>query len=110
MINRQRDSIDLLSAYQGVIPNSRTHVVRNSYFGSESKFQLYDTSKARREIEQAGGKSVTFPDMADRVADELYSRRMTIADASTQLPIGNRAELLRWRNLAHTMMTEVLGG
>ena len=85
------------------------HVVRNGYFGSEAKFQLYNESKIKQAIEQRGGKSVTFPDLADRVADDLYSMRLTIdkAAASDALPFGNRAELLRWRELVHTMMGEV---
>jgi hypothetical protein len=54
-------------------------------------------AKLRKEVEERGGQSVTFPDLADRVSDDLYSKRLSIAKASTELPLGNRAELLRWR-------------
>jgi hypothetical protein len=34
--------------------------------------------------------------MADRVSDDLYSKRLSIARAMVDLPLGNRAELRRW--------------
>lgn len=97
VINRQRDSLELLKGYMDVIPNAAVHVVRNGFFGEEKKFELYNGSKLRKEVEERGGQSVTFPDLADRVSDDLYSKRFSIAKASTELPLGNRAELLRWR-------------
>lgn len=98
VINRQRDSLELLKEYMDSIPNSAIHVVRNAYFGEEKKFELYNKSKLREAVEGHGGKSVTFPDLADRVTDDIYSQRMSIAAASKELPMGNRAELNRWRN------------
>ncbi len=97
VINRQRDSLELLKEYMDAIPNAMIHVVRNGYFGEEKKFELYNGSKVRALVEERGGKSITFPDLADRVSDDLYSKRLTIAAASKEFPIGNRAELSRWR-------------
>ena len=98
VINRQRDSLELLKGFMEAIPNAAIHVVRNGHFGEENKFELYNSSKLRAAIEERGGQSVTFPDLADRVSDDLYSKRMSIAVALKELPIGNRAELTRWRN------------
>jgi len=97
VINRQRDSLELLKEYMEAIPNAMIHVVRNGHFGEEKKFELYNGSKLRALVEERGGQSVTFPDLADRVSDDLYSKRLTIEAAAKELPIGNRAELLRWR-------------
>jgi hypothetical protein len=98
VINRQRDSLELLKEFMEAIPNAAVHVVRNGYFGEEKKFELYNGSKIRTAVEKRGGQSVTFPDLADRVSDDIYSKRMSIAVASKELPLGNRAELTRWRN------------
>ena len=98
VINRQRDSLELLKEYMDAIPNAAVHVVRNGHFGEEKKFELYNGSKLRAAVEERGGQSVTFPDLADRVSDDIYSKRMSIALALKDLPIGNRAELTRWRN------------
>jgi len=107
VINRQRDSLELLKEYMDAIPNSDVHVVRNGHFGEEKKFELYNGSKLRTAVEERGGQSVTFPDMADRVSDDIYSKRMSIAVALKELPIGNRAELARWRNEAKKVLEEI---
>lgn len=107
VINRQRDSLELLKDFREALPNALVHVVRNGYFGEESKYQLYNGSKIRTAVEDKGGKSLTFPDMADLLADDIYTKRLTIAKASADLPIGNRAELKRWKALATVMFDEV---
>lgn len=108
VINRQRDSLELLKDFMQAIPNTEVHVVRNGYFGEESKFELYNGSKLRTTVEERGGKSLTFPDLADRVSDDLYSKRMSIAAARQDMPIGNRAELTRWRNEVRKMLETVI--
>ena len=108
VINRQRDSLELLKEYMDAIPNTDIHVVRNGYFGEEKKFELYNASKLRASVEDRGGKSITFPDLADRVSDDLYSKRMSIAVALKELPIGNRAELMRWRNEVKRVLEAVI--
>ncbi|MEC5208940.1 hypothetical protein QF022_004033 [Vogesella perlucida] len=110
-INRQRDSLELMADYLETLPVSDRHVlhvVRNLYFGEPEKFQLYNDSDSRKRVEAAGGKTIDFPDLADRVADDLVTKRLTIKRASEELPIGNRAELLRWRRLAHQAIGEAL--
>lgn len=108
VINRQRDSLELLKEYMEAIPNSDLHVVRNAHFGDESKFELYSSSKIRGTVEQRGGLSLTFPDLADRVSDDIYSKRLSIAAASKELPLGNRAELARWRSDVKKMLAGVM--
>ena len=107
VINRQRDSLELLKNYTDTITAGTVHVIRNSYFGEQEKFELYNSSKTRKVIEERGGKSLTFPDLADRVSDDLYSKRMSIAVALKELPIGNRAELTRWRALVNKVLDMV---
>jgi len=107
VINRQRDSLELLREFMETMTNSKTHVVRNAYFGNDDKFELYEKSKIKTSVEDAGGLSLTFPDLADRVADELYSKRLRIEDAAKSMTIGNRAELQRWRGEVKRMFDEV---
>jgi hypothetical protein len=108
IINRQRDSLELLLDYMAALPSSRTHVVRNAYFGEERKFELYANSKVRKSVEDAGGLSLTLPDLADRVSDDIYSKRLSIGRAMQELPIGNRAELTRWRNDAQATLAKAI--
>lgn len=108
VINRQRDSVELLKEYIEELPDARVHVVRNGHFGEEGKFELYNDSKLRKQVEDAGGLSLMFPDLADRVSDALYSQRLSIQAALESMPIGNRAELQRWRSAAQKMFEKAL--
>jgi hypothetical protein len=108
VINRQRDGLELLKEFMSALPSAEVHVVRNGYFGEEKKFELYNASKVRTMVEERGGKSVTLPDLADRVADDIYSKRMPLSEAAKALPIGNRAELARWRGEVRKVLAEVL--
>ena len=107
VINRQRDAMDHLEEFMELFSGSTVHVVRNGLFGEEGKFELYNGSKLRSQVEATGGKSVTLPDLADRVADALYSQRLAISDALREMPIGNRAELVRWRKATHRALEPV---
>jgi hypothetical protein len=109
VINRQRDSVELLKQFAEAVPRALVHVVRNGHWGAEGKFELFNESKIRRELVEArGGKAVTLPDLADRVADDIYSKRMSFARGLVELPLGNRAELGRWRREASRVLAEVL--
>jgi hypothetical protein len=46
--------------------------------------------------------------MADRVSDDLYSNRLSIAKAWGTLPIGNRAELRRWLEEVNKVLATVV--
>jgi hypothetical protein len=107
VINRQRDSLELLNEYLETLGSTTVHVLRNAYFGGEAKFELYNSSKVRAAIEGRGGRSMVFPELADRVSDDLYSRRLAIAGALKTLPTGNRAELLRWRGEVTKVLSEL---
>jgi hypothetical protein len=51
---------------------------------------------------------VTLPDLADRVADDIYTQRLPLCVASQKLPIGNRAELSRWRAEVRKVIAELV--
>jgi hypothetical protein len=86
------------------------HVVRNMYLGTEKKFELYNGSRMRAAVEKSGGRSLNFPEVADRVTDAMNKGRLTIAKAMNELSLGDRMELERWRDECKTMLSEVIGG
>lgn len=108
LINRQRDSLELLKEFMDAMPKAEVHVVRNAYFGEERKFEMYASSKVKEIVERRGGKAVTLPELADRVADDIYGKRLSISVAAKTLPIGNRAELSRWRAAARRVLAQVI--
>jgi hypothetical protein len=99
--------MELLKEYLETIGSTTVHVLRNGYFGDEKKFELYNGSKLKAMVEDRGGRSLLFPELADRVSDDLYIKRLAIAGAVTSLPIGNRAELLRWRGEVGKVLREI---
>jgi hypothetical protein len=107
VINRQLDSVELLRSFLAVFPDALVHVCRNLYFGEADKFELYNGSKTRKSIEQTG-RTLDFPELANRVADKLYSDRLPVWKALAGLPLGDRAELKRWRLLCAAMFGRVL--
>ena len=107
VINRQRDSLELLRDFMDTVPATIVHVILNGYFGDESKFELFKSSALRERVLAAGGKCVYLPDLSDRVTDELYGKRTTIAEAAQSFKIGDRAELTRWRAQVTALFTEL---
>jgi CobQ/CobB/MinD/ParA nucleotide binding domain len=97
VINTQRDCVELLKDYVQVMGGLPLHVIRNGYFGGEDKFEIYNNSALRKSVEKGGGKSLTISELAGRVSSVLYSDRKAIEIALAEMPLGNRAELLRWR-------------
>jgi MinD-like ATPase involved in chromosome partitioning or flagellar assembly len=110
MIDRKRESLELLSDFLEALPDAEVHVVRNMYLGTERKFELYNGSKMRAAIEKNGGRSLNFPEVADRVTDAMNKGRLTIAKAASELSLGDRMELERWRDECKTILSEVIGG
>ena len=112
VINRQRDSLELLDDYLRVMPGALTHVIRNGHFGPTGKFELYNGSRFRERIEAAGGRSLTFPDLADRVSDALRLGRLAIAKAlderEARIDFGSRIELERWRDETRALFDEIV--
>jgi MinD-like ATPase involved in chromosome partitioning or flagellar assembly len=110
MIDRKRESLELLSDFTEAIPQAEVHVVRNLYLGTERKFELYNASKRRASLEASGGRSLNFPELADRVTDAMNRGRLTIAKAVGELSLGDRMELERWREECGGMFSGVVLG
>jgi hypothetical protein len=78
------------------------------FFGEPERFDLYNSSKLKEEIEKTD-KTLDFPEVANRVADWLYSKRMSIRAAHAEMPFGTRAELQRWRARCAAMLDLAIG-
>jgi hypothetical protein len=100
--------LELLSDFIEALPEAEINVVRNLYLGTERKFELYNASKIRTSIEQAGGRSMNFPELADRVTDAMNKGRLTVAKAVEDLSFGDRMEVERWRDECKEMFAEVI--
>jgi hypothetical protein len=108
LIDRKRESLELLADFTEALPEAGMHVVRNMYLGTEKKFEMYNGSKMKTTVENSGGRSLNFPELADRVTDAMNKGRLTIAKACAELSLGDRMELERWRDECKAMLFEVI--
>jgi hypothetical protein len=111
VIDRKRDGLELLSGFVETLAQDErveVHVIRNLYWGDEAKFDMYNGSQLRKEIEGRGGRTLNFPDVADRVAEAINRERMPIHKAREELPFGSRVELCRWQGEYRHMFAEVI--
>jgi len=111
VIDRKRDGLELLSGFVETLAKDErveVHVIRNLYWGDEAKFDMYNGSQLRKEIEGRGGRTLNFPDVADRVAEAINRERMPIHKAREDLPFGSRVELCRWQGEYRHMFAEVI--
>lgn len=107
-INRQKDSVQLLAKYMDTMTASEIFVLRNMYFGEPEKFETYNVSNVKKTIEERW-ETFDFPDLADRVADQLVSNRQSISEALANMQIGDRVELKRWRSECGVIYDKILG-
>jgi hypothetical protein len=111
VIDRKRDGLELLGGFLDTLAKDgrvEVHVVRNLYWGEETKFDMYNGSELRKEIEARGGRTLNFPDVADRVAEAINRERMPIHRAREELPFGSRVEVCRWQGEYRQMFAEVI--
>jgi hypothetical protein len=111
VIDRKRDGLELLGGFLDTLGRDErvdVHVVRNLYWGDETKFDMYNGSEMRKEIERRGGRTLNFPDVADRVAEAINRDRMPIHKAREDLPFGSRVEVCRWQGEYREMFAEVV--
>ncbi len=111
VIDRKRDGLELLASFVetlGTDERIQVHVVRNLYWGEEGKFDMYNGSELRKEIEGRGGKTLNFPDVADRVSEAINKDRLPIHKAVAELSFGSRIELQRWQGEYKMMLAEIV--
>ena len=91
MIDRKRESLELLSDFMAAIPEAEVHVVRNLYLGSEKKFELYNGSKMRSRHRREG-KQVHQPAGARRPRDRRHEQRADDDRESNRGAVAGRSD------------------
>lgn len=106
VINSQRDSLTLLKEYMDAIPEAVVHVLKNENEGRD--FKLFEASRLKMDFAVRGWRALPFPVLASRVSDEFYNNRLSISAAAKAMPLGNRAELARWRSVVKTTLEKCI--
>ena len=101
VIDRKRDGLELLASFIETLAIDErvvVHAVRNLYWGDDAKFDMFNGSDLKKNIETRGGKTVDFPDVADRVAESLNKSRLPIHKAMAEFSFALRIEIGRWQS------------
>lgn len=110
-VNRQRFSLNALLGYASVVNSGRIHVLRNMLFGQPQQFVLLaQAQKVHQLVAGRAGVIADFPDLADLMADQLYSQRLAIESAASdrsQLTV-DRIEFARWQAETRDLMGRLL--
>ena len=98
VINRQRDSLELLRAWlDSKQAYSSVYVVRNLYFGAPEKFDRYNSGRLKTEITG----TLDLPEITSELADYITDRRLafwTERDRDGErLSLGYRLAMNSWR-------------
>ena len=103
-INRQRDSLELLSEFMECADGYKAvYVLKNTFFGEPAKFARYDNSKIKARVTA----TMTFPELNDMLSDKLNDKRWSLSNAEG-LSIAERSVLQRYRNAIRDAMEVVL--
>lgn len=109
IINRQRDSLNLLIEYMNAIYSGRISVFRNLYFGTPDKFELFNKSKAKKSIEdERSGNVFDFPDLADRITDIMTEQRLCFDSLYKAVSLGDRLEVDRFRGHCREIFEQLI--
>ena len=108
-LHRNKDSAEVLSAYLKMAGKpERTHVLRNLAYGPADSFNVYNNSALHKQITLAGGKTLNFPRLGERVYDILDQQRLTIAQTYEKVSYSERMELARFRRATRRVFSEIL--
>jgi hypothetical protein len=113
VMNKDKDSVDLLRQYIERIKYATVYPIKNLWFGKEIEFSYYrDTPEGRgiREmVLKRGGEDFCFPVLNQKLAHKLYTEQMNFDDIRENLPGGLRISLSHWTSQVKFMFDNIYG-
>jgi hypothetical protein len=109
VINLYRDAVVALREFRSTIKNMPVHVIKNGCWGAEGDFDVYNQSGEREAIEKAGGQTVVFPQVANRILRGFFNDRASLDVQSACATLGTRAEIDSWRRKTSSIFDKLLG-
>lgn len=91
VINRQRDSLNLISNLLKIVDVDTT-IVKNLYYGDSNKFSLFDKSELKNRV-----RTIELPDLNDEVSDKIFNERLPLHEIE-KFQFGQRVALQRFRS------------
>jgi hypothetical protein len=100
VMNRDKDSVDLLKKYMDSIKYVTVYPIKNLWFGKEFDFSYYDESNEgkliREMVGKRGGRDFTFPVLNPKLTYKLYTQQNNFEEIRETLSAGMRISLSHW--------------
>lgn len=114
VLSRIKDSVNLLKATMDMTKGKTVQLVavKNLYFGDAERFRLFDESKTKQRLVEAGGIVLEMPEMADDTYEVLDQQNLPFRlaqDAEGGLSLLERSRVFRWLEDFEQMVSEAEG-
>jgi hypothetical protein len=106
VLSRVKDSVNALRLLMDFTEDAAKHLaVKNLYWGTEDRFTLFDQSKVKQRLLDAGGLVINMPDMCDATYALIDEHNLTFRAAvndTEHLPRPHRSRVHQWLRLLET--------
>lgn len=103
VMSRVKDSVNALRLLMDFTGDAAQHLaVKNLYWGTEDKFSLFDQSKVKQRLLDAGGLIISMPDMCDATYALIDEHNLTFRaalDDTEHIPRPHRSRIHQWLRL-----------
>ena len=114
VLSRIKDSVNLLKATMNMTEGKAVQLVavKNLYFGEAKRFRLFDDSKTKQRLLDAGGVVLEMPEMSDDTYEVLDQQNLPFRLAQATeggLSLMERSRVFRWLEDFEQMVSEADG-
>ncbi|MDR0580526.1 MAG: hypothetical protein LBG04_00190 [Holosporaceae bacterium] len=113
VMNKDKDSVDLLREYMERVKYSSIYPVKNLWFGKEIDFSYYNDSKEGKAIRdmvmKRGGRDFVFPVLNQKLTHRLYTQQDNFDAIREFISGGMRISLTHWLSLIKEMFGIIFG-
>jgi hypothetical protein len=113
VMNRDKDSVDLLKQYMELIKYAIIYPIKNLWFGKDIDFSYYHSTSEGRTIREMvmkrGGRDFCFPTLNQKLTHKLYTQQMNFDEIREDLPGGMRISLSHWISQIDSIFDSIWG-
>jgi hypothetical protein len=111
VMNKDKDSVDLLGKFMEQIKHAVIFPVKNLWFGKEFEFNYYNESNegklVREMVLKRGGMDLTLPTLNQKLTYKLYTQQINFDEIRETVSGGMRISLSHWVNQVGAMFESV---
>jgi hypothetical protein len=112
IMNKDKDSVDLLRQYMERIRYAIVYPIKNLWFGKEVDFTYYHDSNEGRNIhdmvQKRGGRDFCLPVLNSKLTHRLYTEQLSFADIREDITGGMRLSLSHWISQVSAIFENVM--